>query len=484
MNRKHGVAALRILLVALCLAALVFVFRQLAPANPTSVAVSLLLFILILAARWGLWYAVATSVAAAACFNFFFLPPVGTFTIADPQNWVALFSFLGAAIIASHLSSRIKREARQAQAREQEVAMLLELSRALLQTDRVIELLPAIPEIVAGATQTESVILYLDRSEQLFQTAAAESQDLKTITPRAAIHLTEVRTHADSGWTMLPIRTGLRPRGVMLIHELSASLETCESMARLVSIAIDRAEALEEAARSEAAKESERLRMVLLDSVTHELKTPLTAIKASASALLSTSSITPENRIELLTVINEESDRLDRLIVQALQMGQLESGILPMHFSSQSIHKLVENAVEATAQALRQHTLVTHIPERMPKVFADAEWIERTLANLIENAAKYSPRSSSIEVSAAAGEEYVSISVIDQGAGIDLQEREMIFERFYRGQQIQGSIPGTGMGLAICRAILHAHHGEISVRNEPTRGACFTITLPVAALAE
>ncbi len=472
------------MVAAVCLAAIVAAFRLFAPANPTTVAVSLLLYVLILAARWGLSYAVAASVAAAACFNFFFLPPVGTFTIAETQNWVALFAFLGASIIASHLSTRIKTEARQAQAREQEVAMLLELSRALLQTDQVMELLPAIPGIVATATQTSSVVLYVDRGEQTFQTAAVAPEDLQSITPSAAMHLTEVRTLETSGWTLLPIRTGLRPRGVLLVRGLTASLETCESMARLVSIAIDRAEALEEAARSEAAKESERLRMVLLDSVTHELKTPLTAIKASATALLSTGNITPENRIEMLTVINEESDRLDRLIVQALQMGQLESGALQMRFSAQPLRGLVENAAEACAPALRRHVLLIEIQENLPDVIADAEWIERTLANLLENAAKYSPFGSEIKITAAVEGNYVAVSVTDQGAGIDPAEREMIFERFYRGQQMQGRVPGTGMGLTICRAIIHAHHGDIHVRNESGRGACFTFTLPIASVIE
>uniref|UniRef100_A0A7V5CSX4 histidine kinase n=1 Tax=Acidobacterium capsulatum TaxID=33075 RepID=A0A7V5CSX4_9BACT len=204
--------------------------------------------------------------------------------------------------------------------------------------------------------------------------------------------------------------------------------------------------------------------------------------RASATALLSTSQITPEDHLELLTVINEESDRLDRLIVQALQMGQLESGVLPMHFSPQSLQAMVQHAAETIAPALREHRLIIDIPVHTPKVLADPEWIERTLANLIENAAKYSPPGRSIQVSATVRDNYVFVSVTDQGDGVDPRERELIFERFYRGKHKRRSVPGTGMGLAICRAIIRAHQGEITVQDGPEIGACFTFTLPVASL--
>jgi two-component system sensor histidine kinase KdpD len=468
------------MIAALCLAAIVAIYRLIAPVSPTTVALTLLLYILVLAARWGLRYAILASIAASACFNFFFLPPVGTFTIAETQNWVALFAFLGTALIASHLSNRIQSEARQAQAREHELAMLFELSRSLLQTDKVAELLEAIPDCISSATQASDVVFYVDRGAQIFHSQWVTPDQLQALDIPVAMQRTEVLTSTDAGWTILPVRTGIRPRGVLLIRRISASRETCESLARLVSIGIDRAEALEEAARSEAAKESERLRMVLLDSITHELRTPLTAIKASATTLLSSGQVSTEDQHEMLTVIDEEADRLNALIAQAVQMGQLEASGMHMELSPCPVSDLVQHALQSCAFSLSQHHLKLSIPENCPAVLADAAWMERAISNLLLNAAKYSPQRSTIQVTVQNNDQYVTISVSDEGPGIDPTEKETIFERFYRGQQFRGRVSGTGLGLAICRAVATAHHGDIDVQNPPGGGAKFTVLLPIA----
>jgi two-component system sensor histidine kinase KdpD len=480
VNRVATAAGYRIAIAGLILAVIVETYRLFSLASPTIVALTLLLYILVLAARWGLTYAVIVSIAAAACLNFFFLPPVGTFTIADNRNWVALFAFWIAAIFASQLSNRIQTEARQAKARERELAMLFELSRALLQTDKVAELLETIPGCIASATHATQVILYVDRGAQVFHTASVGPEDLDAVDLRAAMHLTAVLASEGTGWTYLPVRTGMRPRGALLVRGISASTETCESLARLVSIGIDRAEALEEAARSEAAKESERLRMVLLDSITHELRTPLTAIKASATALLGDNAMSGEYQREMLTVIDEESDRLNALIAQAVQMGQLEASDMRMEFSACGVQELVQRAVAACTFSLAEHSLEVSIPADCPAVPADAMWMERAICNLLMNAAKYSPKGSAIRVAAAVMDQRVALSVTDEGPGVDPAEQEMLFERFYRGRRVRGLVSGTGMGLAICRAVVAAHHGSIEVANEPGRGAKFTIVLPVA----
>lgn len=478
MNRVRATTAYHIAIAGLSLAVIVEIYRLFALTSPTIVALTLLLYILLLAAWWGLRFAIFASIAAAACLNYFFLPPTGTFTIADNRNWVALFAFWVAAVIASQLSNRIQTEARQAKARERELAMLFELSRGLLQTDKVAELLEAIPDCISSATKAFEVILYVDRGAQVFHTATVGPEELHSVDLRAAMYLTEVRSSETTGWTILPVRTGIRPRGVLLIREISASKQTCESLARLVSIGIDRAEALEGAARSEAAKESERLRVVLLDSITHELRTPLTAIKASATALLLAKHMSPESQHEMLSVIDEECDRLDRLIAQAVEMGQLEASDMHMVFASCPIQELIQGAVETCAFSLSHHHLQVSVGEDCQPVLADAKWMERAIVNLLLNAAKYSPVGSTIKVTAQTVDDHVALSVIDEGPGIDLAEKEMLFERFYRGQRFRGRVSGTGMGLAICLAVVTEHQGTISVENLPSRGAKFTITLP------
>jgi len=480
VNTARTIALVRWLTAAAALCAIVAVYHLWLHVNPTTVAFSLLLLILALAARWGLRYAVVTSIAAAALFNFFFLPPIGTFTIADTQNWVALFAFLGTSIIASRLSSRIQEEAEQAKAGKREVEILFQVSRELLQTGKVAELLNAIPSCIETATGASAVVLYISEGKKIYFSAGVGEQDLERIDLEAATLLPRIATSENTGWSMVPIRVGVKPRGLLLLKAGSLSDATMEALGSLASIAIDRAEALENVARSEASRESERLRTALLDSITHELRTPLTAIKASASALISTERISTDDRREMLTVIDEESDRLDRLIAQAVQMVQLDSCETHMDLAPHSVADLIENARQACAAVLTGHPCEVHLSHDIPPVLADPLWIERVLCNLFENAAKYSDAGKPITVSAARKDAIVAVSVADRGVGIEPFEQNLIFDKFYRGQSQRDRVSGTGMGLAICRAIVEAHHGTISVVSRPGQGAVFTFTLPIA----
>jgi two-component system, OmpR family, sensor histidine kinase KdpD len=478
VNTGRIVALVRWVTAIVALCAIVALYRLWLHVNPTTVALTLLLLVLALAARWGLRYAVATSIAAAALFNYYFLPPVGTFTIADTQNWVALFAFIGTAIIASQLSNRIKEEAEQAKAGKHEVEILFQLSRELLQTQNVAELLNAIPRCVETATGASPVALYLSQGEKLYLSPGSTAQDLEGIDLEASMHLPGIARGEAEEWSLIPLRVGVKPRGVLLIKGGSISEATLEALGSLVSISIDRAEALEGVARGEAARESDRLRTALLDSITHELRTPLTAIKASASALISTADMSSANRLEMLTVIDEESDRLNHLIAQALQMVQLDSHEIHMDFSPQSVAELVENARNGSASVIAGHPFEVRLPQHLPQVPADSNWIERVLSNLLENAAKYSPSGRPIIVSAERRADTVAVSIADRGVGIEPMEQDLIFDKFYRGQSQRYRVSGTGMGLAICRAIVEAHHGTISVVSQPGQGSVFTFTLP------
>ena len=455
MNTGRLIALVRCLAVIAALCAIVATYHLWVHVNPTTVALTLLLLILVLAARWGLRYAVGTSIAAAACFNYYFLPPVGTFTIADTQNWVALFAFLGTSIIASRLSDRI-------------------------QTENVAELLNAIPHAVEAATGASAVALYLNQGEKLYFSQGSGMQDLDEMNLEAAMHLPRISSAKGDEWNVVPMRVGVRPRGALLLKGVSISCTTLEALGGLASIAIDRAEALESASRSEAARESDKLRTALLDSITHELRTPLTAIKASATTLLSTKDIEPANQREMLVVIDEESDRLNHLIAQAVQMVQLDSHEIHMDLAAHAVPELIENATHGCASAVDGHPVDVRLSQQLPKVLADPNWIERVLCNLLDNAVKYSPSGQPITISAEQRADMVAISVADRGVGIEPLEQELIFEKFYRGQSQRYRVSGTGMGLAISRAIVEAHHGNISVISQPERGSVFTFTLPAA----
>jgi two-component system, OmpR family, sensor histidine kinase KdpD len=472
------IAPLRWTAAGAILAAIVAVYRLWLHVNPTTVALTLLLLTLSLAARWGLRYAVVVSVAATLCYNFFFLPPLGTWTITDPQNWIALLAFLITSVIASRLSIRIREEALEARRREHEVEVLFQLSRELLQTDNVVELLRTVPDSIARVAGTPSVAVYLTDDNKLYRSASF-TNELTEEHPQELTLLPRVTRIKASAAAAVPLRTGVRPRGVLLLGPTILSDETLEALGGLVSISIDRVQALENAARSEAAKESERLRSLMLDSITHELRTPLTAIKASATTMLSSESLRKEDQHELLTVIDEETDRLNRLIAQAVEMAQLDTQEIHMNLQPVSIDDVLKQSLRACATQLAARPLNVASDSNLPRVFADGTWLQKAFSNLIENAAKYSPPGSPITLRAASDGDIIAVHVTDRGVGIAVSEQVLIFEKFYRGRAHANRWPGTGMGLAISRAIIEAHRGTLRVSSAPGEGSTFTVQLPV-----
>lgn len=472
------IAPLRWTAAGAILAAIVAIYRLWLHVNPTTVALTLLLFTLSLAARWGLRYAVVVSIVATLCYNFFFLPPLGTWAIAEPHNWIALLAFLITSVIASRLSTRIREEALEARRREHEVEVLFRLSRELLQTDNVVELLKTVPDSIARVTAMPSVAVYLTDDNQLYRSAEFTNV-LAEARPQELMLLPRVTRLRGNAGAAVPLRTGVRPRGVLLLGPTILSDETLEALGGLISIAIDRVQALESAARSEAAKESERMRSLMLDSITHELRTPLTAIKASATTMLSSGSLRKEDQRELLTVIDEETDRLNRLIAQAVEMVQLDTQEIHMNLQPASVEDVLRQSLRACAMQLASRPLSVRSDSNLSRVLADETWLQKAFCNLIENAAKYSPAGSPITLRTAADGETIAVHVTDRGAGIAISEQVLIFEKFYRGHAQANRLPGTGMGLAISRAIIEAHRGTLRVSSAPGEGSTFTVELPV-----
>ncbi len=479
MSSRRIIEITRWMLSSGALAGIVLVYRRLLYVNPTTVALTLLLFILFLAAEWGLSYAVVISIAAAACYNFFFLPPVGTFTISDPQNWLALFAFLVTAIIASRLSQRARNQANQALARQQELEVLFHLSRELLQTESVATLLSSIPSAVASVTDSTSAVLYLLEGDRVFRAGGEEISHVEIPHLRQlATLLSPVNNSPDE--IQVPLRTGVRPRGLLLLRGASLSVKTSEAIGGLISISIDRSQALENIARAEAAKESERLRTLMIDSITHELRTPLTSIKGAATALLG-SKVEQESTSELLTIIDEECDRLNNLVSEAVDMAQMDAQQVQMHFAPLNVLRLVEQALEACSWVVERHAMTICVPAEL-EINADGGLLKKVVCNLLENAAKYSQLGSPVTISAERRGEFVAVSVADRGSGIDPAEQTLIFDRFYRARSHGEGIAGTGMGLAISRAIVEAHGGEIAVTSQPNKGSVFTFRIPVARM--
>jgi two-component system sensor histidine kinase KdpD len=475
MNSRRIVGTTRWILSCGALAGIVLVDRHWLHVNPTTVALTLLLLILLLATEWGLRYAIVISIAATACYNFFFLPPAGTFTISDPQNWLALFVFLATAILASRLSQRARNQANEARSRQQELEILLHLSRELLQTESVATLVSSIPSTVACVAAARSGMLYLLDGDRMYRSASEEISEIEIPHLRQlATILSAVSIQADE--IQVPLRTGVRPKGLLLLRGAAISAETLEAIGGLISLSIDRAQALENVARGEAAKESERLRTLMIDSITHELRTPLTSIKGAATTLLALGA-EPESTRELLAIIDEESDRLNRLVSEAVEMAQLDAQQVQMHITQVNVRLLLEQACETCSWIEEEHRVIIDVPAAL-EINADVDFLKKVVCNLLENAAKYSRPQTPITISAEHRGESISVSVADRGVGIDPSEQTLIFERFYRSRSHGEGTTGTGMGLPISRAIIEAHGGKMGVVSQPGQGSVFTFTLP------
>jgi two-component system sensor histidine kinase KdpD len=236
---------------------------------------------------------------------------------------------------------------------------------------------------------------------------------------------------------------------------------------------------VETLSRSEAAREGEQLRSAILDSITHEFRTPLTSIKASITSLMSGITLTESDRIELMTVINEESDRLNRLVGEAAEVAQLESHEFQLDLKPRRIAEIVEAAVAGIKQLLGKHPIEIRVPEDV-NALVDAERIKEVIIQLLENAAKYSDPEAPIRITAESKENNLVINIADQGSGIDDMEQGLIFDKFYRGKNQRYRVQGTGMGLAIARAIVEAHGGKIGVTSQVGSGSVFHFSLPLS----
>ena len=479
MNQPLFKSALRYAATAFVVVVIVLAYHVAISVNPTTVALTFLVGVLIVSANWGLKPAVFMALVATLAFNYYFLPPVGTLTIADPQNWVALFAFLVTAIIASQLAERARREAQRANERRHEAERLYKFSQQLLFSDNVVELLNSIPRYIVENFGVEAAAIALPNRPDIYRSSSAihalELHDLQLVCMRGE-PMTDPEKHA----AFMPLRLGVRVVGSMGISGTLLSRETLEAMSSLIAIAIERAGAIEKLGRAEAARESDQLRSTLLDSVTHEFRTPLTAIKASATSLLSNPALDPAQRLELLTVINEESDRLNRLVGEAAEMAQLDANQFELQLEARPVLEAVEAAIEKARPALGRHPVDIQLPSSLPPVRMDKDRVTEVVTQLLENAAKYSSPESPIHITGELGNRMVMTSVSDRGPGIDDFEQSLIFEKFYRGRDQRLQVQGTGMGLAIAKAIVEAHGGQIGVTSQPGHGSVFYFTLPVA----
>ncbi len=458
-------------------AAITLICYAIVPVNAATVGFIYLLAVLLIASTWGLAEAAGASIAAVFCFNFFFLPPVGTLTIADPQNWVALFTFLVTSIVASQLSRRAQQRTLDAISSQREMERLYALGRAILLAGPQEDAGREIARQVARIFELEGVALYSRRDGVTYQAGTADLSDLEDKLRQVALE-TSVVTDKPTRTMLVAIRLGGEPIGSLAIRGTAPSDAALQSVCNLAAISLERVKIQEAFTQAEIARRSDTLKSTLLDAIAHEFQTPLTAIRVAASALLEGPPPDADSQTDLLRVVNEESARLSRLVREAIRMARIETGKVQLQRSPQNVRNLVEQTLGDMSAKLDGRPLTVVVDPDLPELSVDAELIELALRQILDNAVKYSPQGSPLIVEAKRDEGGVIVSVTDRGPGIPEWEQSRIFERFYRGIEIPSPTTGSGMGLAIAREIVQAHGGEIWVDSKLGEGSRFSISLP------
>jgi two-component system, OmpR family, sensor histidine kinase KdpD len=469
------------LLLALALfgvAAVTFVCSRVLPVNASTAGFFYIMLVLAVATIAGLTEAIAASVASMLCYNFFFLPPVGRFTIAEPQNWVALATFLTTALVASHLSDRAKKQALEAKRRQRETEQLYSLSRSILLTDASQPIGSQAAQHIAQIFDSNAVVLYDSPTGGSF---VGGSGDLEGIEPLLKQAVVQGVHHRDESRDVeiWPITLGGQPIGALAAQRMRLSDGAVQALLNLVAIALERVRTEEAANRAEVARQSEEFKSTLLDAIAHEFKTPLTSIKAASTSMLAGgSALAPEQR-ELASIIDEEADRLSLLVTEAVKMSEIDAGKVKLQRAAVSVDGLFDAAISTFSG--RGDDRIRRLPAPdLPRVFVDPEMIGLALRQLIDNALKYSPPSAVVELSAEEVQARVVISVVDTGPGVPQRDREKIFDKFYRRSSVRNKVPGSGLGLHIAREIARTHGGDLWMDLERETGSQFNLALPIS----
>jgi two-component system sensor histidine kinase KdpD len=429
---------------------LVYPLREAAPA--VSLGVVYLLGVLLVASIWGVWLGVLTALASAGAFNFFHIPSTGRFTITDAENWVALAVFFVAAVFAAELAQRARQRADEAEQRRREADLAAELARLLLHGSALNDSLATVGQRVAQALGLPSASIELGAMEP------GENE------------------------LGFPLRKGPRQLATLVVPKATAepTLRRLEdrvvpALEALLAAAVEREELLGDRVEAVALRRTDVLKTALLRAVSHDLRSPLTAIRAAAEPLRD-GRLDEEGRIEMASVVIEESVRLSRLIDNLLDLSRLEAGAAEPRLTPCDIAEVIDAALDelrVPASAFRRQ-----VADDIPEVEADPVQLQRVFANLFENAYNHS-RGHPVIVRASGLHNRVLIRVVDRGPGIPMADRERVFEPFFRSDADPAAHRGSGLGLAIVRGFVEGNGGRVWVESAPGQGTSFVLEFPL-----
>jgi two-component system sensor histidine kinase KdpD len=450
------------------------------------------------AVRYGLWPSLLASIAASLAYNFFFLPPVYTFTITDPTNVAAFFFFMLIAFVVSNVAGRVRTQADTAIGRIRTTEQLYAFSRKLAGTATLDDVLWATAYQIALMLKVRVVLLLPEEGLLTVKSGYPPEDQLDQADLAAANWAWSNDRSAGRGSDtlpgakrlFLPMRTGRGPIGVIGIDNDRTGPLLTPDQRRLLdalvdqgALAIERVLLVEDMDRVKRTVESERLRSALLTSISHDLKTPLASVLGAASTMRDlASALSDTEKRDLLATVIDESERLNRFIANLLDMTKLESGAIVPNTALHDLSEIVGSALRRASKILTAHKVELVLAADLPMLQLDAVLFEQVLFNLLDNAAKYSPAETTISIKSQRERDQVMLQIADEGDGIPPDELESVFDKFYRAQKGDHVRPGTGLGLAISRGFVEAMRGTISAANRSDRsGAVLTIHLPVPA---
>lgn len=463
-----------------------------------NIAMLFLLVVVLVAVRFGRAPSVTATCVGVACFDFFFVPPRFTLAVSDFQYLITFGVMLAVGLITGHLTAGLRFQARVAAQRERRVRALYEFARDLsgvLMPEQVVE---ATQAVVQGSFGARAQLLTPDPEGRLPVPADALPGLDTGIAQWAFDHARSAGLGTDtlpaSALFYLPLVAPMRTRGVLAIGPegergggrwvlIPEQRRQLDALAALAAIALERVHYVEVAQAALVNMESERLRNALLAALSHDLRTPLTALVGLSESLLRADPPLDDGSSSVAQALHEEALRMSTLVTNLLDMARIESGQVRFNLEWQALEEVVGGALRASRAVLRRHQVAVRLPSNIPLLRFDAVLVERVLCNLLENAAKYTPAGSRIEVSAALRADMVDVMVFDNGPGLPAGGEERMFDKFTRGER-ESALPGVGLGLAICRAIVEAHGGTIRAAASPLGGAGFLFSLPAGSPPE
>jgi len=433
-----------------------------------------LVIVVFAAVYGGFWQATAISVAAATCLNYFFVPPIFSF-VNSPANWAALGAFEFTALVISRLSLDARLQAIDAIARRRDMERLYEASRRILLLDNRGECGEPIASLIREMFDLQAVRLFDALSGTTYQSgempAGAEQQT------RDAYFLAADRFDSETGTWYCVLRLGARAVGGLALHETRMTQLVATALASLSAVALERARALRREAGAEAARQTEQLRTAVLDALAHQFKSPLTVARTASSGLLAVGGLS-ELQTELVTVIDQQVCMLDHLASRLLSAAMLDGAEFKPKRERSSVSALIRAAIGRLDRQADRERLCVSVPAPELPIFADRELILTSIVQLIDNAIKYSEPASPIEIAGTAKGNAVVLTVRNKGLVIAPQDRERVFERFYRAPEAQHLPAGTGLGLSIVKKIVASHQGSVWAEGEAGYGTSFSMLLP------